>query len=167
MINGILNNEKRLIKDLVDTLDKKLKELIDECNEVEDPDMMGLFDSIEHLTGLGFVTLQAYITAAYGILEKTKKSVLSIGPRHWGGNAIVKIVNDSANYWKHNNEWSIDKSSNHRKVIESTFNSAGFPVNSDYPLSGILAELSSPNEATFYAVFEKLEEWQIEVEKIV
>lgn len=167
MRNGILNNEKRLTKNLLYTLDLRLKESIEEFDDYEDPDMMGLFDSMEHLAGLGFVTLQAYVTAVYGVLKKTKKSVLFIGPKHRGGIAIVKIVNDSANYWKHNNEWSIDKSSNHRKIIESTFNSVGFPVDCDYPLSGILAELASPKDSSFKAVFEKLEKWQIEVEKIV
>ncbi len=159
-MNGILFYEHKLTIELVETLDKKLDEMVEECSHYEDPDMMGLFDSAEHVTGLGFVTLQAYMTAVYGILKIKKKMVLLEGPKHSDGNSIARIVNDAANYWKHNNEWSMEKTPKRRKLIESTFESIGFPVDLDYPLSGVLTEISVPKYASLGAVFEKLEKWQ-------
>jgi hypothetical protein len=43
--------------------------------------------------------------------------VLQLGPKHSDGNTIVKIINDAANYWKHNNEWSLDKTPKRRELI--------------------------------------------------
>jgi len=125
---------------------------------------LGYFDSAEHVTGLGFVTLQTYLTAVYGILKINKKIALNRGPIHQDGNTIAKIVNDAANYWKHNNEWSLDKNSKQRELIENTFESVGFPIDLDYPLCGVLAELCVPNYASFLAVFNKLEQWQTNLE---
>jgi len=133
----------------VETIDKKLAEIIDRSNSVEDPDSLGYFDSAEHLTGLGFVACQAYMTAVYGVLRVEQLKALSYGPMHQRGKSIAQIVNDAANYWKHNNSWSLDKSPRQRKRIENTFNEVGFPVGTEYPLteyplSGVLTELATP-----------------------
>ena len=163
-MHALLFHETKLTKELLETLDAKLEAIVDECNAVDDPDAMGYFDSAEHVTGLGFVTLQTYLAAVYGILRINKGTALNIGPKHQDGNTIAKIVNDAANYWKHNNEWSLEKSSKQRELIESTFESVGFPIDLEYPLCGVLTELSVPNYASFIAVFNKLEQWQSHLE---
>lgn len=161
---ALLVIETRLAKELVDTIDKRIEEIIEQCNAVDDPDTLGYFDSAEHVTGLGFVVLQSYITAVYGNIGISKKYALSVGPKHEGGYTIVKIVNDAANYWKHNNEWRYDRSDKRKELIESTFDGIGFPVGIEYPLSGILTELSVLKFASFNAVFEKLQEWSNEIQ---
>ena len=162
--NVLLLIETQLAKELVDTIDQRIEEIIKKCNTVDDPDSLGYFDSAEHVTGLGFVVLQSYITAVYGNIGISKKIALLTGPKHEGGYTIVKIVNDAANYWKHNNEWRYDKNDKRRELIESTFEDIGFPVGIEYPLSGILTELSVPNFASFNAIFEKLQEWSNELQ---
>ncbi len=68
-MNILLTLETDLIGELVETIDKKLAEIINRASSVEDPYSLGYFDSAEHLTGLGFVACQAYLTAVYGILR--------------------------------------------------------------------------------------------------
>lgn len=160
----MLNIETDLSKELVDTIDKRIEEIVELCNSVPDPDGFGYFDSAEHITGLGFVTLQAYMTAVYGNLGVPKKTALKLGPKHEGGYTMVKIINDAANYWKHNNEWSYEKDDKRRELIETTFDEIGFTIGTEYPLSGILTELSVPHFASFGAVFEKLQVWRNELQ---
>jgi len=159
-MNILLTLETDLIGELVETIDKKLAEIIDRANSVEDPDSLSYFDSAEHLTGLGFVACQAYMTAVYGVLRVEQLKALSYGPMHQCGKSIEQIVNDAANYWKHNNAWSVEKSPKQRERIENTFNKVGFPVETEYPLSEVLTELASPFAASFGPILQKLEEWK-------
>jgi len=159
-MNILLTFETNLTGELVDIIDGKLADIIDQSTSVDDPDAFGYFDSAEHLTGLGFVACQAYMTAVYGVLGVKKKQAMSFGPLHQCGNSIAQIVNDAANYWKHNNEWALDKSQKRRELIETTFEKVGFPVGTEYPLSGILTELASPDFASFKPIYGKLNEWK-------
>lgn len=159
-MNVLLTLETTLIGELVETIDKNLAEMVDRANVVEDPDSFGYFDGAEHLTGLGFVACQTYITAVYGILCVEQPKALSCGPRHRCGNSIVQIINDAANYWKHNNAWSMEKRSGRRERIENTFKNVGFPVGTEYPLSGVLSELVSPCPVSFGHILKILGEWR-------
>src|SRR3546814_5933127 len=81
-----------------------------------------------------------------------KSAALRKGPQHPGGLSKVQIINHAANYWKHNNEWALTKPDRRRELIEKAFDSVGFPVGTDYPLSGVLTELSEPHFASFAVV---------------
>ena len=107
------------------------------------------------------------MTRIYGILHIEKSKVLLVGPKHESGVTIAKIVNDAANYWKHSDEWSLDKNPKGRKRIEDTFASIGLSIGTAYPFSEILMELTKPNSLSFSVVLMKLDLWRIEVEKIV
>ena len=159
-MNILLTLETNLVGELVATIDKKLYEIIDQASSVEDPDSLGYFDSAEHVTGLGFVACQAYMTAVYGILRVEQFKALSYGPMHQCGKSIAQIVNDAANYWKHNNAWSLDKNTKRRERIENTFNDIGFPIGAEHPLSGVLTDLAFPDAASFGPILRKLEEWK-------
>ncbi len=157
----LLGCETNITNDLVGMIDQKLDEIMELSNSTaEDPESLGYFDSAEHLIGLGFVVCQTHITAGYGILQIKKEKAFACGPMHACGSSVASIINDAANYWKHNNEWSLDRNSGRRKKIEIAFEKIGFPVNTDYPLSNILAELSSPQKVSFVQVMEKLREWR-------
>ncbi len=164
MLNVRLMYETDLVKDLILMIDEKLAELIERSNSIEDPDALGYFDSAEHLTGFGLVACQTYMTAAYGILGIAKKDALLVGPRHSTGSTIVSLINHGANYWKHNNEWSVSKNPSQREYTEKAFESVGFPVDLEYPLSGMLTELASPEYASFTPILHKLEDWVRELQ---
>jgi hypothetical protein len=159
MNNLILDYDLSLLKELIRTIDQQLDQISEKSMQVDDADSFGYFDSAEHFTGLGFVACQTYLTAVYGCLKIEKQHALSMGPLHSSGQTKVQIINHAANYWKHNNEWSLDRNSAQRKIIENTFESIGFPINIEYPLSGVLTEVASPEPAAFEPVIALLEVW--------
>lgn len=159
--------ETDLTCELIDLIDKRLIELAGKSVEANTPDELGYLDSMEYLTGLGFVTCQYYMCAVYGSIGVNKKVALQMGPFHVNGESIACIVNAAANYWKHNNEWPLDRNSKQRELIEAAFDGIGYPVGTDYALSGLLTEISHPESASFTAVVRKLELWKVEVRGIV
>lgn len=160
----MIDYQKGLTSQLINIIDERIDKLYDliKSNHIDD------FESIEHIVGLGFVVLQQYMTVAYGNLQKKKKEVLPKGPKHKSGNTFARIVDASANYWKHNSEWPLDKPCNRKKKIEAIFkiisiNGHSVSVNDDYPLINILFELSHTENRRFNAVFKKILEWRNEL----
>jgi len=166
MKNVLIHYDLELLKELVQLMDQQIEKICQLCSEVDDPDSLGYFDRAEHVTGLGFVACQTFISSVCGNLGIGKGNALAIGPSHSSGNTITQIVNHAANYWKHNNEWDQSKKDKRREIIEKAFESIGFPINLDYPLSGILTELSLPGQSRFQSVLGALEVWKDELGKI-
>jgi hypothetical protein len=156
-----------LLREIVHIIDQQLDKISYNATQVDDADSFGYFDSAEHIIGLGFVACQTYMSSVYGYLRIDKQKALSIGSLHSGGQTKVRMINHAANYWKHNNEWSPDNNSKQRKYIEEAFESVGFPVNIDYPLSGILAEIALPEDARFEAIIRMLELWRGQLQEVV
>jgi hypothetical protein len=152
-----LEYELEILGELITTIDQKLVEICQKSTCVDDGDGFGYFDSAEHVTGLGFVACQTYMATVYGYLKIDKQKALAAGPRHSCGRTKVQIINHAANYWKHNNEWALDRSTEKRQAIEKAFESVGFPVGTEYPLSGVLTEVASPEAATFRPLLQILE----------
>ncbi|HCC79693.1 MAG: hypothetical protein A2X25_08960 [Chloroflexi bacterium GWB2_49_20] len=156
-----------LLKQLVRIIDQHLDIMCQKATQEDDLDSFGYFDSAEHITGLGFVACQTYMSSVYGYLRIEKQKALPIGPFHSSGQSIVQIINNAANYWKHNSEWSLEKTDKQRKYIEETFEMVGFPVNTDFPLCGVLTEITFPERAAFEPIISILELWRDELRKTV
>ena len=164
-----IDYQKGLTSQLINIIDEKIDELwpLLKNSHIDDE---RIFEIIEHIVGLGFVVLQQYITVACGDFKKRKnKDVLSKGPKHKGGNTFSEIVNASANYWKHNSQWSLDKNRSHKEDIEAIFKTISITspisVDDDYPLGNILPELSHTKNRRFNAVFKKILEWRDELSR--
>jgi hypothetical protein len=155
-----LDYDLDLLRTLIRIIDQHLNEICKIAKQASDPDSFGYFDDAEHITGLGFVACQTYLSSVYGRLKIDKRLALSVGPLHSSGQPIVQIINHAANYWKHNSEWSFDKNPKQRKSVEDSFKSAGFPVDTHYPLSGILTALASPDRPAFESILNALESWK-------
>lgn len=155
-----IESELSKLSGLILAVDEHLSEVCDKSVAAEDSDAFGLFDSAEHATGLGFVACQTYMATLCGALMIEKSRALSLGPTHSGGLTMVQVINHAANYWKHNNEWSLDKSAARQEAIHRAFDSVGFPVGTDYPLSGVLTELSGVFPAALKQLIPILEEWK-------
>ncbi len=158
-----LESELEILGKLIDTIDQQLDQICQESTRVDDADSFGYFDSAEHVIGLGFVACQTYMATVYGYLKIEKQKALAAGPRHSGGHTKVQIINHAANYWKHNNEWALDRTTARRQMIEKAFESVGFPVGTEYPLSGVLTEVASPEGAAFQPILQILELWKVEL----
>lgn len=151
-MNVLRQYDLELLKELVQLIDQQIEKICPLCSEVDDPDSLGYFDRAEHVTGLWFVACQTFMSSVCGNLEVSKRNALTIGPSHSSGNTKAQIINHAANYWKHKNEWNLSKKDKRRENIEKAFESVGFSVDLDYPLSGVLTELSLPGEARFQSV---------------
>jgi hypothetical protein len=141
-------------------LDKQRMSMTGAWKDAETADSCGVFDSAEHITGLGFVACQAYITATHGFLKVEKSSALAFGPRHKTGKSVVKIIHHAANYWKHHDEWPLDKSAANQDRIRIAFDEVGISAARDYPLSGILTTLAEPEPPAFKPLIGKLASWR-------
>ena len=163
----IIDYRKGLTSQLINIIDERIDELwpLIKNSHIDDE---RIFEIIEHIVGLGFVVLQQYMTVVYGNLQKEKKDALSKEPKH-KGNTFAKIVDASANYWKHNSEWPSDKPCKRKEKIEAIFkmisNGHSVSVSDPYPLSNILFELSHTEKGQFNAVFKKILEWRDELSR--
>ena len=149
---------------LISVIDEQLSDICRESVKVEDADSFGYFDSAEHAVGLGLVACQTYMAAVYGEIKLEKNQALEFGPKHHGGLTKVQIINHAANYWKHSNEWALDRSAKRREAIELAFDSVGFSVGAGYPLFGILTELTDPYPASLQPIISILETWKAELQ---
>lgn len=157
--NSHVDYETGLLLELILDIDSILSRHIDELSD-DEAQAFGVFDHAEHITGLGFVVCQTYLSTVYGILGFRKADALNLGPRHSSGQSIAEIINHAANFWKHNSEWVLGSDSQRKKYIENSFELLGYPLETDYPLSGVLTELTSPEPAGFAAIGKKLEMWK-------
>lgn len=154
------DTEIAIIGGLVLAIDQQLSEICKKAVSTEGADEFGYYDAAEHATGLGLVACQTIIATVCGRLGIEKSTAFKLGPVHAGGLTKVQIINHAANYWKHNSEWSHERTDKRREAIARAFDSVGFPVGIDYPLSGVLTELAAPEYASLSAVLSVLEEWK-------
>lgn len=161
----LFDYDLELLKDIVAPIDHYLEAIIQKSREVDDPDSLGYFDRAEHIIGLGFVACQTYIITLCGYLRVRKQDAFSFGPKHQSGQTVVQIANHAANYWKHNGERIMEKNEKQRKYVEKAFAALGFPVGTDYPLSGILAEITHPQPVKFVSLIGLLTDWKDELLK--
>ena len=161
--SGLIDYDLELLVDVASVFDRQLEGIARKSTECEDPDAFGYFDRAEHITGLGFVACQAYMAATYGYLRIAKPFALTVGPRHASGRAVAELINHAANYWKHNSAWPLEKNERRQKQVIEAFDDIGFPVGTDYPLSGVLMELSAPHEPSFRTLATLLEAWRNEL----
>ena len=144
----IIDFDLDLLVQVAAVLDEQLDLISRKSVEVLDADAFGLYDRAEHINGLGFVACQAYMAATYGFIRFPKKAALQLGPQHSpSGRYIADIINHGANFWKHHSEWPLCRDKSREQAIRNTFDDLGFPVDTDYPLSGILTELATPGNA--------------------
>lgn len=161
--SGVIDYDLQLFVDVATVLDRHISLVSDESIEADMADQMGLFDRAEHACGLGFVACQAYLASTYSDLRIAKSAALSVGPDHRYGGKAVAIVNAAANFWKHHQEWQMAPDHPGRKRTQESFDSIGFPVDSEYPLSGVLTELVVPREPRLLALVPILEAWRDEL----
>jgi hypothetical protein len=162
---SILDYDLDLLQNLIHIIDQHLDRIIKEAMQVDDPDGLGYFDNAEQITGLGFVACQTYLSSVCGHIKIEKRKALAVGPFHSSGQSKAQIINHAANYWKHNSEWVFDKNNKQKKFVEEAFESVGFPIDTDYPLSGVLTEVVFPDDARFESVIKVLEAWKDGLQK--
>jgi hypothetical protein len=162
----VADSDLDLLTELLTVIDRQLDVILDDWQDASEADEFGYFDRAEHITGLGFVACQAYMTATYGFLNMPKSTAVAAGPSHRTGQRVVAIINHAANYWKHHEEWHLDRNQANQDRIRAAFDAVGFPVDLDYPLSGVLTELVDPQPAAFMPLVPMLAAWRDDIRRV-
>ena len=159
--NGFSDYDFSFLQDLFELLDSRLDHVQRNIDASSDPDGIGHFDDAEYVSGMGFIACQRYLTSTYGPLDIEKKDALRVGPFHSGGESYARIINASANFWKHVDEWpSTVRRDRHGlepiqmetiRVIETVT-----PWD-DYTCTNLLWSLTTPNEPRLKHLLPKLE----------
>lgn len=162
--------ELSFLLDLFELLDSRIDHVNRAIDALSDPDGMGCYDDLEYASGMGFIACQRYMTSTYGPLGITKKHALGLGPVHSGGETYARIINASANYWKHHDEWKISSVVRRSRgglepmqletirVIETVT-----PWH-DYTCVNLLCELTTPNEPRLKYLLPALERWRVSLD---
>ena len=107
--NGWLDYDLNLYHDIARPIDLKIDELFKVITtDFSTADMFDYPLTVEHLLGVGLVAAQVYLVAAIGEQGASRQIALSIGPRHPSGAAVVQLINQGANFWKHADEWDYE-----------------------------------------------------------
>ena len=152
-----------LLAEMLGVLEKHLAWVVRERDAEIDHDAWGNFECGEQIAGLGFVACQAYITAICGRINIQKRDGLSCGPCHRSGRRIAEIVNHAANYCKHHEEWQAGQDTKRQGAIREAFAAVGVAIDSDYPLSNVLSEVTAPGVGDLTPLVAMLAKWRDEL----
>lgn len=165
MINSQKNITSKLIGNIDDEIDNNNHIFQSMSQEEQDVFLDDFLEHEEYMIGLGFVVLQQYIKVVYGNLRIEKKVAFKKGPRHKSEKTFVKIVDFSANYWKHHNEWNLQENSDKRKRSNDFFKIVLYSHDKNYidwilnyRLKYTLEELSIDGKLA--SVLCKIDEWK-------
>ncbi len=88
----------------------------------------GFFGYADYFAGMGFVAGQRYITSVCGLFRVAKRAALSMGPEFMPGLAYASLINATANYWKHSDEWDFEKLKEREQATRAIIESVGITV---------------------------------------
>ncbi len=168
--DGILDCDLSFLQDLFALLDARLDQVREKIDASSDPDSMGYFDEAEYISGMGFIACQRYLTSTYGPLNIAKNSALSVGPVHAGGEFYARIINASANYWKHEDEWGLqatvdrDRSALGPQQLETIRIIETVTPWDAYTCANVLWVLTDPNESRLTNLVPIIEAWRTELD---
>lgn len=146
--------------ELLDMLDQKRHEIGLLIRQSNDPDSDGLCDRCEYFIGVGFVACQQYLVESLLFTGIDKKDAYGLGPVHCSGTTYVNLINDAANWWKHESEWWVYKNkvpNNSQRTFDSVTDIAKAR---GYELSQVLASICGSKNFSFKSVVPFLVDWR-------
>lgn len=152
----IADGELQILREFVGFLDRELSVIVRRVGESNNPEGDGLYDRAEYFIGIGFVAIQQYLYDTCSCINIDRAEAFRYGPAHDAGVTWVKIIHESANWWKHEAEW-------YKKgtVRDSTYSTVvGVTGTSEYPMSNVLAAFTEDHCLSFTSVISKVTEWR-------
>jgi hypothetical protein len=169
--NAVGNVGFYFLKDLLEHLDVKLVEITDKIRNSVDPDADGLLDAGEYVVGMGFSTIQHYISCIYPRYEIKKSEALRLGEEVTNGVSCIKAINAGANYWKHQEEWGLEQCVSRdldlltkaaRRTIETIELLTPWD---DYTCSNLLALLVNEHDLKLSSLLPSIEAWRADLDQ--
>jgi len=158
--NDIIDIDLPLALSVLRLLDEKMDSIISQANDFGQLDAVGHLDELEHLVGFGIVGVQTYITDMASFAGLQKHEAFRFGPKTDSGTSKIQIINAVANYWKHRSEWALNGGGNRKKAIEKLFEEVGYSTDTEYPVSGIVTELLTPQDTRLSNLAGILADWR-------
>ncbi|WP_370980429.1 hypothetical protein [Agaribacterium sp. ZY112] len=167
--NSFADYELVNLRDFLELLDSKLASIEHEISVASCPDSEGVFDKAEYYVGLGFSAIQKYMTSIYTQSGLSKKNALNQGRRLCEGTTLVSIINATANYWKHEDEWGLrnivtrDKSQLKDMPKNTVLTIEKVTPWADYTCSNVVAGLTEKGNIRLLPLIPVLTEWRNEI----
>jgi len=187
LLQGLLRRSDRDgLERLLDPLEaairrssKLIKELPDDDSDYSNAMTDDECDQIEELLGIGFVVCQVAITSVAsgvcrlhryhkkisgrGLTSTTSKTVMKhVLPAVADGYTAIEILNASANYYKHRDEWpSWTELNRQQKTTASRIAAAGATEGSTGNLRTLAAALGNPKYSQMTGYCDVIEEWSV------
>ncbi len=158
----ILDFDLDFLKEATALVDGRLEQLERKAEDSPDPDMYGVYDRAEYITGFGFVACQTYATGVMSLSKSKveKRDALALGPKHRTGLTMIELINAAANHWKHSPEWSLDAPAPHAQKTLKVIAILGVNSHGSYPVANMLHHILTPHPARFANLIPFLTQWK-------
>ena len=156
----ILDFDLDFLKEATALVDRRLEQLEREAKASPDPDMYGVYDQAEYITGFGFVACQTYATGVISLSKVGKRDAFALGPKHRTGLTMIEITYAAANYWKHSPEWSFDALTPQQQETRDVIERLGVKIPNSYPVANMLRRILTPHPARFANLIPFLTQWR-------
>jgi len=158
--DSVGNIDLSLVLSVCRLLDEKTEWIIQQSDDLEKMDSQGVLDELEHILGFGIVGIQTYITDIASFAGLSKDKTFQYGPFTSNGTSLIQIINALANYWKHRSEWLLDGGGKRKEAIDRLFQEVDYSTDVEYPVSGVLTELLTPQDTRLGNLKDILIEWR-------
>lgn len=161
--NEFADQELQLLSELLNVLDVKIIDIRKSIYDSLDPESEGLLDKAEYFIGVGFSTIQQYLTDTLTLTGLNKREALDIGPKFSEEFHFIAVLNAAANWWKHSPEWLASEKKEDKQTLRTQNTVVTVAETEDYPLSNVLAKLTSSNEGTLSSLLPNILLWRSSV----
>ena len=158
--DGLIDTQLGVLCEFLEIIDQKLNSINELISNSIDPDSDGLCDRGEYFIGIGFVAIQQHLVESLIATGVSKGDAYRFGPTHSSGKSIISIINDCANYWKHEAEW-VDVAGLPKQGLKTYSQVTNVAATDWYKLSNVLFSLCDGNEFGFNSLIPYIRDWQV------
>lgn len=159
IVNGEIGDAELFwLEEYLSVVDEKLKKY-----SVDSQLNSGEMDAAEYWIGMGFIAMQRYMHGVITQFEYSKPKAILFPPYVFEGITYAEVINEGANYAKHEPEWWTKIINNESfKKNEMTTLTTILKITdwNAYTLSTVLATLVENRELKFSSLISKIQSWR-------
>lgn len=157
--SGLIDTQLGFLSEFLEMIDQKLISINELISNSTDPDSDGLCDRSEYFIGIGFAAIQQHLVESLIATGVSKGDAYGFGPIHSSGQSIISIINDCANYWKHEAEW-VGVAGLPKQGLKTYNQVTGVANTNWYKLSNVLFALCDGDKFSFNSLIPYIRDWQ-------
>ena len=148
------------LRGLLEVLSKRYFELAGEASDPELPEGLAPYDEMEATVGLAFVAAQACVERIRFGFVSEPEAALDAGPALRTGAAVVRVIHEAANIWKHLGERKSADEGRRRARVRAMFEQLGVDVTKEYPLANVLHAMKDQGVPDLDVLADWITEWR-------